>query len=635
MDFFQRQELAHRRTRWLVLYFILAVIGIVVSVYLVCWLIFGSGWDSSEAAFRPRSLWQSDLFFYSAVGTLVVIASGSLFKISQLSAGGGVVAESLGGRLLKPNSTDLQERKLLNVVEEMSIASGVPMPKVYVLDDERGINAFASGFSSNDAAVAVTRGCMERLNRDELQGVIGHEFSHILNGDMRLNIRLMGLIFGLICLAVIGRILLRTRGRKNPLPLLGLALLVLGGFGVLFGRLIQAAVSRQREFLADASAVQFTRNPAGLSSALQKIGALGSQLETDRAGEACHMFFGNGLRRSWFGAFATHPPLAERIRAIDPSWDGVFAPVRLPVPPVEKDSPDASGDFIERLEPVVAAAASPVAPPKMAAADALQHVGQPTLAQLRYAEALHGSLPQPVRIAAREPSGAAAVILALLLSDRTELRGRQLEEITRRMSAEVSARISALEASVVVLPATARLPVVNLAVAALRELSPGAFADFRAILRWLMESDGQIDLFEFVLQKIVERNLVRHFQPGRPPVVQYYALRPLLPDMAVLLSALAHLGSNDARQAAHAFRAGAAGLATAADALALLPPEQCGLAEIDRALSRLSVAAPPLKQRMLTASARVIGADGVVAGPEAELLRGIAETLDCPMPPLV
>src|ERR1051325_10285133 len=329
MDFFERQDKARKNTKVLVVYFVLAVACIIAAVYLACLLILGGAAAHHHGRAAEFALWNSDVFFYSSMGTLAVIVFGSLYQISALSGGGSVVAESLGGRPVEPGTTDAQERRLLNVVEEMSIASGVPMPKVYVLDEERGINAFAAGHSTSDAVVAVTRGTLQTLNRDELQGVIGHEFSHILNGDMRLNLRLMGIIFGILCLATIGRILLRTRGRRNPLPLLGLALLAIGGIGVFFGRLIQAAVSRQREFLADASSVQFTRNPAGLSGALQKIGGVGSQIESDRAADACHMFFGNALGSSFLGMFATHPPLEERIRAIDPTWDGKFKEVRI------------------------------------------------------------------------------------------------------------------------------------------------------------------------------------------------------------------------------------------------------------------------------------------------------------------
>jgi len=241
------------------------------------------------------------------------------------------VAELLDGRLINSSARDANERKLLNVVEEMAIASGVPVPQVYVMNEEPGINAFAAGHSSGDAVIGVTRGCMTLLSRDELQGVIGHEFSHVLNGDMRLNLRLIGLIFGILCLTIIGRILIRTRGRKNPLPLLGIALIVIGWAGVVFGRLIQAAVSRQREVLADASAVQFTRNPAGLAGALKKIGGLaeGSHLKSPHAEEASHLFFANGMGESIF-SFATHPPLVERIRALDPSFDGKFPTIVIP-----------------------------------------------------------------------------------------------------------------------------------------------------------------------------------------------------------------------------------------------------------------------------------------------------------------
>ena len=243
----------------------------------------------------------------------------------------------LGGRLVNPAQPDPDERKLLNVVEEMAIASGIPVPQVYVLPEEKGINAFAAGHSTSDAVVAVTQGALRLLTRDELQGVIGHEFSHILNGDMRLNLRLMGLIFGILCLAVIGRVLLHVRGGgkdKNPLPLLGLVLVLMGWVGVFFGRLIQAAVSRQREFLADASAVQFTRNPAGLAGALKKIGGLsyGSKLKNAHAGEASHMFFGNGMGGSFLGLMETHPPLAERILALEPDFDGEFPRTVLEVP---------------------------------------------------------------------------------------------------------------------------------------------------------------------------------------------------------------------------------------------------------------------------------------------------------------
>ena len=340
MDFFERQDKARKKTKLLVFYFILAVAALIVAVYFAALLIFSGVQAQQHRNFgeSPQfALWNPQLFLGVAGGVLAVVLIGSGYKTVALAQGGSAVSEMMGARLVSPNTNDPDERKLLNVVEEMAIASGVPVPHVYVMDEEDGINAFAAGHKPGDATITVTRGCVKILSRDELQGVIGHEFSHILNGDMRLNLRLMGIIFGILCLAIIGRVLLQTarvggRGRgQNPLPLLGLLLLVIGYIGVFFGRLIQAAVSRQREFLADASSVQFTRNPGGITGALKKIGGLGetgSRLSHAHAEELSHMFFGNGVSEPFIGLLETHPPLAERIRVFDPNFDGKFPYVR-------------------------------------------------------------------------------------------------------------------------------------------------------------------------------------------------------------------------------------------------------------------------------------------------------------------
>ncbi len=334
MDFFARQDQARKKTKLLIFYFTVAVGLIILMVYGIGLAAFAGVQARQHNSNRynyeqppPLVLWNPQIFLGASLLTLAVVAIGTAYKTSQLSGGGGNVAESLGGRLVGSNTTDLNERKLLNVVEEMAIASGVPMPQVYVLNNEEGINAFAAGHTPGDAAIGVTRNCITKLSRDELQGVFGHEFSHILNGDMRLNIRLIGILFGILCLATIGRILLNARSgsnRNNALPLAGLGLIIIGAIGVFFGRLIQAAVSRQREFLADASSVQFTRNPAGLSGALQKVGGYGSRMWSPNAPDAGHLFFGNALSDAFLGALATHPPLEERIRAIDQTWDGKF-----------------------------------------------------------------------------------------------------------------------------------------------------------------------------------------------------------------------------------------------------------------------------------------------------------------------
>ncbi|MDO8906767.1 M48 family metallopeptidase [Hydrogenophaga sp.] len=349
MDFFGQQDRARTKTTALVLYFVLAIVFIIGSVYAASLLILhftqvqtDPGTPVALASWGSIAPWDLQLFGWVVAGTLGVVTVGAAYKFLRLSRGGSEVAEELGGRLLAAEPTDADERRLRNVVEEMALAANVPVPKVYVLDNDAGINAFAAGHSAKDAAIGITRGGMTLLTRDELQGVIGHEFSHLLNGDMRLNIRIMGVLFGIVCLTVIGRVLLYSRGGGNrgraPMMLLGVALLAIGALGVLFGRLIQAALSRQREMLADASAVQFTRNPAGLAGALRKIGSVGARIDSPHAGEASHMFFENGLGKPVFGWLATHPPLAERIRAIDPSWDGRFDAID---PPHAVDAADA------------------------------------------------------------------------------------------------------------------------------------------------------------------------------------------------------------------------------------------------------------------------------------------------------
>src|SRR5277367_6271665 len=405
MDFFERQDKARKKTKWLVIYFILAVAAMIVAIYIASLLIF-SGVQLHQHRFNDEQpqfdLWNPQIFLAVALGTIAIILIGSSYKTMALAAGGSAVSEMMGARLVSANTTDPDERKLLNVVEEMAIASGVPVPQVYVMDDEDGINAFAAGHKPGDATVTVTRGCMKLLSRDELQGVIGHEFSHILNGDMRLNLRLMGTIFGILCLAIIGRILLQTargggRSRgQNPLPILGLTLLIIGYIGVFFGRLIQAAVSRQREFLADASSVQFTRNPGGITGALKKIGGLGemgSRLSHAHSEELSHMFFGNGISEPFIGLLETHPPLTDRIKAIDPNFDGNFPYLRydggaepwdkLPTQKRPSPMPNLFGTVIGGA--ILASGDSQV-PPVIKPHRVVPNIGNPTPLHLQYAE---------------------------------------------------------------------------------------------------------------------------------------------------------------------------------------------------------------------------------------------------------
>jgi Zn-dependent protease with chaperone function len=641
MDFFERQDRARRRTGLLVVYFALAVVLLIAVVYAVAVLVL--------SAQQPLNL---ELLGWVSLGTVGVILIGMLVKTAELARGGRAVAEMLGGQLLNPNTTDPDERKLLNVVEEMALASGVPVPAVYVLRQEAGINAFAAGHHSSDAAVGVTRGAIQLLNRDELQGVIAHEFSHILNGDMRLNVRLIGWIFGIMCLALIGRILLYARGggsqggKANALPLIGLALILVGWIGVLFGRLIQAAVSRQREFLADAAAVQFTRNPAGLAGALKKVGGVvhGSKVANPRAAEAGHLFFGSALEGALAGMFATHPPLTQRIRALEPSFDGKFPRVSLEAaaaptldrgrstaPPPPLRPPAAVG--------VAALAGGSASPPRrvdLRGGDYRARFGAPQAVHLVKAAEILEQLPEELRDTLHDGLGASAIVYALLLGGDEGLRNRQLHTLSLRISGAMADETRRMRRYTASLPVEHRLPLLELAASGLRELSPTQFQQFKNTTHALAEMDGEIDLFEYVLLKVVLHGVEPFFAPPGRRVIEFYSLKPLLTDCTVLVSGLAHLGHTDASQAQVAFTQGMAELPRGAGpSPALLPMANCGLAAVDQALDRIARATPQIRKQVLSACAVAVASDGSVQPGEAELLRAVALTLDCPLPPFV
>ncbi len=596
MDFFEKQEKARLQTKWLVFYFALAVIGIIAVLHIGFSLLLG----------QPLDDWE--MLGFTAAGVLVSVVIGSLVKIAELSKGGKAVAEMLGGVAVNPSTTDAGERRLLNVVEEMSLASGVPVPQVYVLEEE-AINAFAAGYGTADAAVGVTRGCIERLTRDELQGVIGHEFSHILNGDMRLNIRLMGMLNGILFLALLGGVLMRlaltTRPRssndKNGGSIVaaliagGLVLYIVGWIGVFFGKLIKAAVSRQREFLADASAVQYTRNPGGLAGALSKIASHSSRLEHPKAQEASHMFFGNGMAEAWLGLFATHPPIQQRIAEIAPNFDPQESSPTLP--PVDSAEPRFSGD-----------------------------------AQLAAATSMLAGLPEFSRPAMREIHSACALVFALLLSEDESVRESQLANL---QSAALQKEIGEMFARRSQLSSAQRISLVDLAIPVLRGLSPEQYSVFSGQVRHLIEADGQIHLFEYTLQKLLLRHLDAAFTKARPGRVQHRSLVPLLPDAGILLSAIANADDGDSDALDAAFQAGVARLGTSAASFPLARQSSVNLKDFDRALEDLATASLSVKKTILTACSAAVVHDGAVNDAQFELLRAVADTVDCPIPPFV
>lgn len=648
-DFYDRQDAARRSTSWLIGMFAIGVIAVVGGVMLVAWIVTG-GMESYRAAQGGEIYDAPDAFTHvtrddwlailaAGGATLLLIGGGSTFKVAQLAGGGSVVAEELGGKRVYPNTTDFVEKRLLNVVEEMALASGVPVPPVYLLDAEKGINAFAAGYSPSDAVVAVTRGTAEQLSREELQGVVAHEFSHILNGDMRLNIRLIGILHGLLLLGLIGRIMLRLGGgsgrsrssRNNSgaaIVMIGLALFVLGYVGTLIGSLIKAAVSRQREYLADASAVQFTRNPGGLAGALKKIGAYvaGSRLKAPKAAEASHMFFSQGVWEGFTGLTATHPPLESRIRALEPNWDGTYPPMpKQPAGVAEIAAVGVSGL-------AGAATADSGVVPIEVVSHAADQVGEPEESHREYVTRLVQSIPPVIVENAHDPYGARAVLYGLLLDADPEVRERQLAELAQRAAPDVYQLTLDLLPYLDLLDVRVRLPLVDMAMPALRAMSPSQYRTFNDCFRELVRADDRLGLFEWMLYRVLTRHLRPQFEKTAAARVAYYGLQKLEVECSVLLSTLAY-ADNRREAAAAAVIRGATRLAGVK--VTLLPPESCGLDPLRDALKTLSQVVPKQRRTLVEACAATICADAEVTVAEAELLRGICDMLECPMPPLL
>ena len=643
MNFFESQQRARTHTTLLIVLFGVAVIALIVMTNVLVLVVFGvvnSQQMRDGQSFVAQMDWQT--FATVGAGVSVVVLVGSLYKMMALSAGGKVVAESLGGQLIPRNTEEPDQRKLLNVVDEMAIASGTPAPPVYLLANEPGINAFAAGFSPRDAVIGITQGAIEQLSRDQLQGVIAHEFSHIFNGDMRLNIRLMGALNGILILGILGYYLMystsfsrRRRDNDNSgaaILALAVGLMVIGFAGTFFGGLIKAAVSRQREYLADASAVQFTRNPDGIAGALKRIGGLeaGSIVRNPGAPEVSHAFFAQGVGGFMQWLSSTHPPLASRISRIDPQWDGKFDASELrpsieSQPPVEGTSAMRGPDMARKMATVAAGAA---------VADAvavMDRIGQPTEESVQFARSMLSELPAAILEAAHEPYGARAVIYCLLLDKGAGLREQQLALLQGRADKDVYALAVSLMPQMDALERRFRLPLIDIAIPALKQLSHSQYPAFLETLALLINIDSRVDLFEWSLQKILTRHLDEHFHKPLRTAVRYPDPGQLTRELGFVLSVMAHAGAADQSSAQRAFDASAPMLASTG--LMLLAKDQIRIADLDQALGKLDLLAPAAKSRLLTACVVSIWHDQRATLAEVELLRAFASVLDCPMPP--
>ena len=604
MNFFQAQDQARSKTRLLTVLFIAAVVSLVLLTNVLVAIMLGVGISPAAIAAQPPETW---LLISTAV--IGVIAVASLFKFSALRGGGRVVAESLGGQPIHQNTRNPQQRQLLNVVEEMAIAAGLPVPPVYLIP-ESSINAFAAGYGQDDAVIGINQGTLDLLNREELQGVVAHEFSHILNGDMRINIRLIALLSGILFVGVMGYGLLRgsafsrSKDRGSTMAI-AVGLIVIGYGGTFFGNLIKAAVSRQREFLADASAVQFTRSNDGIANALKKIGGhvSGSHVQAKAAEESSHMFF--GAIKSFSRMMSTHPPLEQRIKALQPQWQGSFDDLG--------GSSNAAGTAgFAGVDTAVATSPQ----------DLVNQVGQ---GQIAAAHDLLQNCDARLSAAAHDPYEARGLIYAMLIDRQPEIGQAQIQKVRAQAEVGVPEHTQSLLPLVQASSPSQLLVLLEMAMPTLKELSYQQYQRFSANTAELIVFDQRVDVFEWVLHRVMTKELYAHFERPHRSLGRIRSLRRLQHELQYLLSVIAHRSST----AESCYAAGAILLQLT---LPLAPKDHFDYERLNNALSELRELQPALKQQLLEACAAVALADGELHKDQHALLHGIAATLDCPLP---
>ncbi len=655
MDFFEHQETARRSTQRLIVLFAIAVVLIVIAVNVATTALY-LGFLMPAGFARTTAALPAGFYFVNTCIVLGLIGGGTAYKMTALSAGGAAVANLVDAREVDTTTSDLLDRRLINVVEEMAIASGVAVPRVYVMDNETAINAFAAGHSVNDAVIAVTRGTLTRLSRDELQGVIAHEFSHVLNGDMKLNLRLIGVLHGLLIVALAGRLLLEIGGRRggsssrsgNAVAVLffaGIALWILGYIGVFFGRLIKAAVSRQREFLADASAVQFTRNPDGIGGALRKIGGLtestglGTRIDHPQAETLSHLFLGAARPSFVSGLFATHPSLEERVQriygrkqAFVPAPENAVAlAMSGPAPAgIKQGSEPALGPERSRLPSPVAGLVAAAAAGESAPRDVASAVG--TVAQpVQQDFAIDGAhtAADALRAAASDAVHAQLIAFALLVEKDSALRAQQGQLIADAYGGEAAQIADRFHGLIQTLPPGARQPLLDIAMPALRKLPEPARQRVLKTSHLLIAADGRVSIREFLLFTILQRRLGP--DAGRAVPVRYRAVKERADDAALVLSLVAAVRLPARPE--HAFNAGA--LLLPGSDVRFTAADSIKLDEVSAALDRLNQLAPLAKPQLIKAATAAAFVDSETNWRAASTLRMICAALDAPLPPQV
>jgi len=606
MNFFRAQDEARGRTTKLVVLLVLAIMVLAGSFYVLA--VLGKGY----ATHGEIDWLQGDLFCLTSGLALVVILVGSLLRIAELSKGGGAIAERLGGRLVGANTTDLAERRYLNVVQEMALAAGLPVPLCYVIDGDATINAFAAGNDPQDAAIGVTRGALDHLTRDELQGVIAHEFSHIGNGDMKLSLRIIGAVAGLTALAQLGYIFFRLAGSvrgKNSAPialgmvLTGVVVLLIGSGGIFFAKVIQASVSRQREYLADASAVQFTRNPLGLASALKKVaGMSGAKREVSASElESQHLFFASSGGFMEF-LFSTHPPINERIRLIDPAFDGII--------------PDVVAVQVVAPEPVAGfAPASRVAPPPLPT----ETRAVPTDLQIQDSLGFRGQISDELRAASQDSVSAMGLVLGLVLRRDPALRAAQLEKARGLAGGEVAREAERFEPLLRSLPAGSRVPLLDLSMPALRQLS----SEQEGLFRLAIEKVGY-DAEDGLIVLLIQASMRRYLSKEKNPASRAGNL-PMA--CGLVLSAVVRTSSESPEAQARAYGLGVGVLGLHGLSASLLDSEQIDLQKVDDALAVIAGQSVYDRRKFVRACGAAMLNDSKAEEAEIEIVRAVGDSL--------
>jgi Zn-dependent protease with chaperone function len=633
VNFFEHQDRARKQSRWLILVFMVAVIAIVAAINgLVLLTLTFTAWEPQAGTPGIVQMLRTNLPLIAGVSlaSVAVIGIASLFKTASLRSGGGQVARQLGGTLVESDTRDPDRRRLRNVVEEIALASGVPVPEIYVLDRESGINAFAAGYSPSDAAVAVTRGALEKLSRNELQGVIAHEFSHILNGDMRINIRLMGALFGILMLALIGRRVLihshfagRSSRDRNGAVLLAIAfgLFAIGYIGLFFGRWIKAAVSRQREYLADASAVQFTRDPDSIGGALKKIAVYSdaSYLDADTE-EVSHMLFGDGRKML---LFSTHPSLDDRIRRVDPG----FQPEEL-----ARLAAEIQRDQIRAKKRARAKQEREAGKDRKIfdAGGLVDGIGKPDWDRMLMAAALAASVPESLQKAVSSMSWTPEVLFYALIDRDKGIRERQLLDVANRMGSESESRVRTLLDAAGPAKAEQRLPLLEMAFPALKQRPPQELKRVLDTVKAIASADGKTDVFEYLLARQISGYLWESQNPHRVKMSGNLEIGAVKPEAKILLSVLAQHGHDQPGAVEEAYRAGLAALTLASDDVR--PDDQQWVSRLDSALDRLDRLKAADKEKLVRAMTAVVTYDDQLKPAELELLRAACATIHVPLP---